>query len=54
MQIRSLAIDAGRRSLEVDGEPIELTVAEFDLRWLLAENAGMVLSRDDIFINMRL
>ena len=49
MQVGTMAIDASRRSLEVDGEPIELTTAEFDLLWLLAENVGKVLSRDDIY-----
>ena len=28
---------------------IELTSAEFDLLWLLAANAGRILSREEIF-----
>lgn len=32
---------------------IELTTQEFELLWFLAENAGTVLSRDQIFSHMR-
>lgn len=46
--IGSMVIDAGQRTFEVDGERLNLTTAEFELMWLLAENAGQVLSRDDI------
>lgn len=34
-------------------ENIELTTQEFELLWLLAKNAGHVLSRDRIFSSMR-
>ena len=44
-----LVIDAGRREVRKSGELIELTSAEFDLLWLLAERLGEVVSRDDIY-----
>ena len=47
--IGSLLIDASRREVELDGDAVELTTAEFDLLWLLAENVGQVLSRSDIY-----
>jgi two-component system response regulator RstA len=34
-------------------EDIVLTSAEFDLLWLLASNAGRVLSREEIFSALR-
>ena len=49
MQVGPLLIDAGRRTLEVDGAAVDLTTAEFDLLWHLAENVGKVLSREDIY-----
>jgi len=49
LKIGPLLIDAGRRTLEVDGTVVDLTTAEFDLLWHLAENRGKVLSREDIY-----
>jgi len=49
LKIGPLLIDAGRRTLEVDGTVVDLTTAEFDLLWHLAENTGKVLSREDIY-----
>lgn len=43
-----LSIDANRRSVTLAGEMLDFTTAEFDLLWLLATNAGKILSRDDI------
>jgi DNA-binding response OmpR family regulator len=48
LQVGRLVIDAGRRDAEYEGRPIELTTAEFELLWFLVENAGRVLSRNDI------
>jgi DNA-binding response OmpR family regulator len=44
-----LVIDAACRDVQYAGEPVELTTAEFELLWLLVENAGRVLSRNDIY-----
>lgn len=49
IRVGALVIDSGRREAEFAGAPIELTTAEFDLLWLLAEHAGRVLSRNDIY-----
>lgn len=49
ISIGALIVDAGRRSVELEGKEIKLTSAEFDLLWLLAENVGQVISRGDIF-----
>lgn len=44
----SLAVDAKRRAVTVDGEPVILTYKEFELLCYLLENRGVVLSRDQI------
>ena len=47
--VGSLVVDAGRRSVEIDGVAVDLTTAEFDLLNLLAKHAGQTLSRNDIY-----
>lgn len=47
--IDDLSINAARRSVEIDGQTIDLTSAEFDLLWLLALGAGKVINRDEIY-----
>lgn len=49
----SLVIDSSRREAWLDGQLIDLTGAEFDLLWLLASNAGRVLSREETFVALR-
>ncbi|QWT44879.1 winged helix-turn-helix domain-containing protein [Azospira inquinata] len=46
-------INQATRSATLGEEPIDLTTAEFDLLWLLACNAGTVLSRDDLLQRLR-
>lgn len=46
--IGDLSINSGRRTVEIAGEDIDLTTAEFDLLWQLAEKCGEVVSRDEI------
>jgi DNA-binding response OmpR family regulator len=41
-----LEIDRDARSLKLDGEPRTLTSHQFELLWVLAQNAGRVLSRE--------
>ncbi|OCG49737.1 MULTISPECIES: winged helix-turn-helix domain-containing protein [Gilliamella] len=48
-----LAIDGENRKVLLQEHEIDLTTAEFDLLWLLAINAGSILSRDDIFSQVR-
>ena len=45
MTVGPLTIDTARRLVFVEGERAELTKREFDLLAVLAENAGVVLSR---------
>ena len=41
-------IDSANRIVWVENKPIELTAAEFDLLWLLAEKKGQIVSREDL------
>jgi two-component system response regulator RstA len=49
----SLTIDNAMREAWLGDDDIELTSAEFDLLWLLASNAGRVISREEIFSALR-
>lgn len=46
-------INRAGRTVTMGGAEVNLTTAEFDLLWLLAERAGSILSRDDIMAGMR-
>nr|WP_297459544.1 winged helix-turn-helix domain-containing protein [uncultured Halomonas sp.] len=48
-----LVIDSATREAWLDDERVDLTSAEFDLLWLLADNAGRVLTREEIFSSLR-
>lgn len=48
-----LTIDAGRRTLMIEGKQRELTTSEFDLLWLLVSRAGEVVTRDQISAVLR-
>jgi two-component system alkaline phosphatase synthesis response regulator PhoP len=43
-----LVVDPARREVTVAGKPVELRTKEFDLLLVLAENRGLVLSRDKL------
>ncbi|WP_129139460.1 response regulator [Modicisalibacter coralii] len=49
----NLTIDSATREAWLEGERVDLTSAEFDLLWLLADNAGRVLTREEIFSSLR-
>lgn len=49
----NLEVDSATREAWLEGERVDLTSAEFDLLWLLASNAGRVLSREEIFNDLR-
>lgn len=53
VEFGNLIIDNGGRSVMLDGSPVDFTSAEYDLLWLLASNAGRILSREDIFERLR-
>jgi DNA-binding response OmpR family regulator len=46
--IGDMVVDAASRSVSLSGVHVDLTSAEFDLLMLLAENAGKLLTRNDI------
>ena len=49
----TLRIKPAARELRVNGTPVELTTAEYELLWFLAQRAGQVVSRDDIMQGLR-
>lgn len=53
LQFGALVIDSAMREAWLREQGIELTSAEFDLLWLLAANAGRILSREEIFTALR-
>lgn len=44
----TLQLDAKRRTVTVDGEPVDLTKREFDLLHYLLKNKGLVVTREDL------
>ncbi|RAU16529.1 DNA-binding response regulator [Nitrincola tibetensis] len=46
ISLHGIELDAGRRSVAVQGEPIELTSAEFNVLYELMKQAGVVLSKE--------
>ncbi|QLF92508.1 response regulator transcription factor [Pseudomonas sp. ABC1] len=53
LQFGPLVVDSRLREATLGGSAIELTGAEFDLLWLLVSNAGRILSREEIFAQLR-
>lgn len=49
IQVGSLVVDAACRSVELEGQSLETTTAEFELLHFLAQNAGRAVSRNDIY-----
>jgi two-component system OmpR family response regulator/two-component system response regulator RstA len=47
-----ISINAGSRELHIANNSIKLTTSEFDLLWLLADNAGTIFSRDDLYLKL--
>jgi DNA-binding response OmpR family regulator len=47
--VEGLEVDAGRRVVRVDGNPVELTALEFDLLAALAREPGIVVPRARLF-----
>jgi two-component system, OmpR family, response regulator ResD len=48
LTLRDVVLQRGAREVTVDGEPVELTVKEFDLLAWLMEHAGIVFSREQL------
>jgi two-component system response regulator RstA len=53
IELGSLCMDAGNRTATLDGQPLELTTAEYDLLWFLACRAGEVLTREQLYLEVR-
>jgi DNA-binding response OmpR family regulator len=53
LRFDGIVIDRDARTVEVDGEPIDLTSMEYELLTMLASNAGKQLSRDKILSELR-
>ncbi|MCP4678940.1 MAG: response regulator transcription factor [Deltaproteobacteria bacterium] len=49
----NLAIYSQRRVVELDGVPLGLSSAEFDLLWFLARNIGRPLTRETIYRELK-
>ena len=53
LRFDGLSIDPARRSVQRQGELLELTGTEFELLHMLASDSGRVFSRDDILNHLR-
>lgn len=53
VEVGDLMVDHGSRRVVVGGREVELTTAEFDLIWLLAQHAGEVMPREDLYNALR-
>ena len=53
LEFEGLSIDTETRSVDVDGELVDLTSMEFELLLILARRHGKKLSRDDILSELR-
>ena len=53
IELGGLRVSESAQEVWLDGNKVPLTTHEFELLLLLARNAGQVLSRDDIFHNLR-
>jgi len=53
IELGGLRISESSQDVWLHGEHVQLTTHEFELLYLLAKNAGRVLSREDLFRNLR-
>lgn len=53
LRFAGLAVDTERRTVELDGEPLELTTMEYQLLRLFAANPGRTFNRDEILNELR-
>lgn len=53
IQFGTLAIDPVNRQVQLSGESIALSTADFDLLWELATHAGQIMDRDALLKNLR-
>ena len=53
VSVGSLAVLRGSREVTVNGTPVDVTAAEFDVLSILARQAGEVVSREDLYQQVR-
>jgi DNA-binding response OmpR family regulator len=53
LKFKDLMLNTERRTVELNGSPLELTTMEFELLTLFARNAGKAMSRDEILNGLR-
>jgi two-component system, OmpR family, response regulator RstA len=53
VDLGALTVNRARREASVEGRLVDLTTAEFDLLWALAEKAGAPVDRDALFHALR-
>ncbi|NRB39865.1 MAG: response regulator transcription factor [Pseudomonadales bacterium] len=53
LEFDDLRIDNGTRQVTIAGEEIELATPEYDILHLLADNAGEIISREQVFEQVR-
>jgi len=53
IDLGEIVVDSASRSVRKGGETIILSSAEFDLLYFLAQHAGSVVTRDEIYRNLR-
>lgn len=53
LRFGELSISAIAREVRLDRKIVDLTTSEFDLLWVLANNAGTILDRDNLFKRLR-
>jgi len=53
LKFKGLTLNSERRTIELDGNPLELTTMEFELLALFARNPGKALTRDEILNGLR-
>ncbi|TWU37176.1 response regulator transcription factor [Novipirellula artificiosorum] len=49
VETSGMVIDASNRTVMIDQIPLDLTTAEFDLLWFLAQRSGQVVSREELY-----
>ena len=53
VSIGAFRIDSALRDVSYAGTPVELTAAEFDLLWYLVSRRGEVITRQELYMNLR-
>lgn len=52
-QVGNISLDPANRKLLLDNKPVELSLQEYELLFLLLQNTGKILSRDEIYRQLK-